>query len=207
MAEAAILLEEGVRMEEVDRAMVEWGFPVGPLTLYDEVGLDVAEKAGKILFAAFSDRFRPVDALERLTADGRLGRKNGRGFYRYDGGKRAGPDESAYACFGSPPRKEMPAAEIQERLASIMVNEAIRTLEEGVLRSARDGDVGAVLGIGFPPFRGGPFWYVDRTGAAALVERLHRLEAAHGARFAPAALLVRHAESGETFFPGASERS
>ena len=202
MAEAALLLDEGVRMEEIDAAMTAWGYPVGPITLYDEVGLDVAQKAGKILAAAFADRMQPSSVLDRMVADGRQGRKNGRGFFTYgEDGKKAGPDESVYAVIGSPAAKTVSRAEIQDRLGLMMVNEALRTLEEGVLRSARDGDVGAVLGIGFPPFRGGPFWYVDQTGAAAVLERMRALEAQHGPRFAPAALLVERARSGERFFP------
>jgi 3-hydroxyacyl-CoA dehydrogenase/enoyl-CoA hydratase/3-hydroxybutyryl-CoA epimerase len=202
MAEAALLLEEGVRMEDIDRAMTGWGYPVGPITLYDEVGLDVAAKAGKIMTEAFADRMEPSTVVDRLVADERLGRKNGRGFYRYEEGERKGPDESVYALIGNPPRREVPREEIQERLALVMVNEAVRTLEEGVLRSARDGDVGAIMGIGFPPFRGGPFWYVDQTGAGRVVERLRALEQKHGRRFAPAAMLERMAESGEKFFSG-----
>ncbi|HEX7241846.1 MAG TPA: 3-hydroxyacyl-CoA dehydrogenase NAD-binding domain-containing protein, partial [Longimicrobiaceae bacterium] len=206
MAEAALLLEEGVRMEEIDRAMTEWGYPVGPITLYDEVGLDVASKAGKIMAEAFADRMVPPTVIDRMVADGRMGRKNGKGFFRYEDGDRKGPDESVYALIGSPPRKAVPKAEIQERLALVMVNEAVRTLEEGVLRSARDGDVGAILGIGFPPFRGGPFWYVDQTGADRVLARLRALEAAHGPRFAPAPLLVEKAEGGGRFFdPAAAE--
>jgi 3-hydroxyacyl-CoA dehydrogenase/enoyl-CoA hydratase/3-hydroxybutyryl-CoA epimerase len=202
MAEAALLLEEGVRMEEIDAAMTAWGYAVGPITLYDEVGLDVAQKAGKIMAAAFSDRMTPSNVVDRMVADDRLGRKNGRGFYTYDGeGKKGGPDESAYALFGSPAARTLPRAEIQDRLALTMVNEALRTLEEGVLRTARDGDVGAVLGIGFAPFRGGPFWFVDQTGAAQVLERLRALEAKHGKRFAPARLLEERAASGELFFP------
>jgi 3-hydroxyacyl-CoA dehydrogenase/enoyl-CoA hydratase/3-hydroxybutyryl-CoA epimerase len=202
MAEAALLLEEGVRMEEIDAAMTAWGYAVGPITLYDEVGLDVAQKAGKIMAAAFSDRMTPSNVVDRMVADDRLGRKNGRGFYTYDGeGKKGGPDESAYALFGSPAARTLPRAEIQDRLALTMVNEALRTLEEGVLRTARDGDVGAVLGIGFAPFRGGPFWFVDQTGAAQVLERLRALEAKHGKRFAPARLLEERAASGERFFP------
>jgi 3-hydroxyacyl-CoA dehydrogenase/enoyl-CoA hydratase/3-hydroxybutyryl-CoA epimerase len=199
MNEAALLLEEGVPMEEIDRAMVEWGFPVGPLTLYDEVGLDVAAKSGAILQEAFGERVPGNAVIGKMVADGRLGRKNGRGFYRYEGGKRAGPDEGVYALAGAAPRRSMPAAEIQARLALGMVNEAVRALEDGVLRSARDGDVGAVMGIGFPPFRGGPFWYVDRTGPAEVLARLRELEHRHGARFAPAPLLVRTAEGGSSF--------
>jgi len=205
MAEAALLLEEGVRMEEIDAAMTAWGYPVGPITLYDEVGLDVAQKAGTILAAAFADRMRPSSVLDRMVADGRQGRKNGRGFFTYgEDGKKGAPDETVYAVIGGPAAKTLPRAEIQERLGLMMVNEALRTLEEGVLRSARDGDVGAVLGIGFPPFRGGPFWYVDQTGAAAVLERMRALEAKHGPRFAPAALLVERAASGERFFPDES---
>jgi 3-hydroxyacyl-CoA dehydrogenase/enoyl-CoA hydratase/3-hydroxybutyryl-CoA epimerase len=205
MAEAALLLEEGVRMEEIDAAMTSWGYPVGPITLYDEVGLDVAQKAGTILAAAFADRMQTSSVLDRMVADGRQGRKNGRGFFTYgEDGKKGEPDDSVYAVIGNPAAKTMPRAEIQERLGLMMVNEALRTLEEGVLRSARDGDVGAVLGIGFPPFRGGPFWYVDQTGAAAVLERMRALEAKHGHRFAPAALLVERAASGERFFPDES---
>lgn len=202
MAEAALLLQEGVRMEDLDKAMTGWGFPVGPVTLYDEVGLDVAQKAGKIMAAAFADRMgNPPTVLDKLVEDGRLGRKNGKGFYTYDGeGKKGDADEAVYALFGSPARKEMPREEIQERLGLAMVNEAIRTLEEGVLRSARDGDVGAVFGIGFPPFRGGPFWYVDTEGAQSVLGRLRALEARYGKRFAPAAMLEEMARDGRRFF-------
>jgi 3-hydroxyacyl-CoA dehydrogenase / enoyl-CoA hydratase / 3-hydroxybutyryl-CoA epimerase len=202
MAEAALLLEEGVRMEALDRAMTEWGFPVGPVTLYDEVGLDVAQKAGRIMADAFAHRMTPSTVVDRMVDDGRLGRKNEKGFYRYEDGEKKGPDETVYAVIGDPPRAEVPRAELQERLALVMVNEAVRTLEEGVLRSARDGDVGAVFGIGFPPFRGGPFWYVDRCGPEQVLERLRALESRYGARFAPAALLVEMAEEGRRFFPG-----
>src|SRR5690606_35447832 len=86
MNEAALLLEEGAAIEAVDEAMVEWGFPVGPITLYDEVGLDVAAKSGSIMAEAFSDRMRPNAVLETLVRDERLGRKNGRGFFRYEEG-------------------------------------------------------------------------------------------------------------------------
>ena len=200
MAEAALLLEEGVAIEEIDRAMTGWGYPVGPIKLYDEVGLDVAQKAGKIMSEAFADRFQPSQVVDRMVGDGRLGRKNGKGFYKYgEDGKAAGADDAVYALIGAAPRKTLPREEIQERLGLMMVNEAVRTLEEGVLRSARDGDVGAVLGIGFPPMRGGPFWYIDQTGAARVLERLRALEAKHGKRFAPARMLVEYAEGNKKF--------
>ncbi len=199
MNEAALLLEEGVAIEAVDAAMTGWGFPVGPITLFDEVGLDVATRSGAILQAAFGERLRPNRVVPMLVEDGRLGRKNGRGFYLYADGKKQGPDPEVYRMIGDPQRRELSAGEIQERLALGMVNEAVRCLEDGVLRSARDGDVGAVMGIGFPPFRGGPFWFLDHEGPARVVERLRALEAVHGSRFAPAPLLVQTAQKGERF--------
>jgi 3-hydroxyacyl-CoA dehydrogenase/enoyl-CoA hydratase/3-hydroxybutyryl-CoA epimerase len=201
MNEAALLLQEGVGMGEIDRALLDWGFPVGPIALYDEVGIDVAGKAGGIMTEAFGDRIHPNAVVPKMVEDGRLGRKNRRGFYRYDEeGKKAGPDETVYALIGATERRAVPRKQIQERLTLLMIGEAVRCLEDGVLHSARDGDVGAVLGIGFPPFRGGPFWYLDTAGPAAVLERLRALEAEHGPRFAPAPLLVQKAEGSGRFF-------
>ncbi|HEX6925723.1 MAG TPA: 3-hydroxyacyl-CoA dehydrogenase NAD-binding domain-containing protein [Longimicrobiaceae bacterium] len=205
MNEAALLLEEGAAIDEVDEAMTAWGFPVGPITLFDEVGLDVALKSGQILQEAFEERMTPNRVVPRLVEDGRLGRKNGRGFYQYAEGKKKGPDGTVYGLIGERARRRFDLTEIQERLALGMLNEAVRCLEDGVLRSARDGDVGAVMGIGFPPFRGGPFWYIDQVGASTIVGRLRVLERAHGARFAPATLLVEKAETGGRFHDRAGE--
>src|SRR5690606_38917595 len=120
---------------------------------------------------AFGERMQPSIALARLLADDRKGRKNGRGFYQYEEGKKTSPDNSVYPLLGSPPARIVPREEIQERLTLGMVNEAVRCLEDEVLRSAHDGDVGAVFGIGFPPFRGGPFWYLDAIGPSRIVGR------------------------------------
>jgi 3-hydroxyacyl-CoA dehydrogenase / enoyl-CoA hydratase / 3-hydroxybutyryl-CoA epimerase len=201
MNEAALLLEEGVAIEEVDRALTEWGMAVGPISLFDEVGLDVAAKAGKIMREAFGDRLPANRVVDQLVEDGRLGRKNGKGFFRYDDGKKGAPDPTVYPLIGNPQRRKIPRREIQDRVALMMVNEAIRTLEEGVIHTPNDGDVGAVLGLGFAPFRGGPFWYVDQSGAPTILARLRALEQQHGDRFAPARLLVQKAESGAGFFP------
>lgn len=201
MNEAALLLEQGVPMDEIDGAMVGWGFPVGPITLYDEVGLDVAAQSGQVLADAFAERLEPNRILALLLEDGRKGRKNGRGFYRYEKGKKSDPDESIYALIGAAPTRTLPREEIQERLALSMINEAVRCLEDDVLRNARDGDVGAVFGIGFPPFRGGPFWYLDQVGLPRVIDRLRALQAVHGDRFAPAELLLQKAEAGESFHP------
>ena len=197
--EAARLLEEGAGVERLDRSMVEFGFPVGPLTLLDEVGLDVAAKSSGVLHGAFGDRLAPTQGIQRLSEEGRHGRKNGRGFYRYEGGKRRGVDGSIYEILGARSRDAVPAEEARARMVFALLNEAARALHEDVVRSARDGDVGAVFGIGYPPFRGGPLRYLDSMGAAAAVAELRRLQQAWGPRFEPAPLLMQLADSGRRF--------
>ncbi|MCB1247047.1 MAG: fatty acid oxidation complex subunit alpha FadJ [Acidimicrobiia bacterium] len=194
--EAAFLLEEGASVEAIDGAMTAWGFPVGPLLLADEVGIDVGAHISEIFLGAFGERMRGPDMMAKLMADDRKGRKNGRGFYVYEDGERKGVDQTVYQALGLGDRKESDRTEIQERLSLAFLNEAARCLEEGILRSARDGDIGAVFGLGFPPFRGGPFWTIDQIGAANVVERLRGLEERFGSRFTPAQILIDHAESG-----------
>jgi len=197
--EAARLLVEGARVEEVDGALCDFGFPVGPVTLLDEVGLDVAEKVAKVLHQGFGERMAPAASLHQVVAAGRLGRKNGKGFYTYDG-RRKRVDVTVYDLLpGGRSRKAFAPEEIQERVALAMVNEAIRCLSEGIVRSPRDGDVGAVFGLGFPPFRGGPFRYADALGTGPLLARVRALADRHGARFAPAPLLSELGAAGRSF--------
>ncbi len=198
--EAGHLLVEGVPIDAVDGAMTRWGFPVGPVTLLDEVGLDVAAKAAAVMQEAFGERLKPRLDLSALVADRRLGRKNGRGFFFYRRGKRAGVDPTAGALLGLAPAAAPVSGDVAERLAFVMLNEAVRALEEGVIRSPRDGDIGAIFGIGFPPFRGGPFRALDAMGARTAVETLERLAAAHGDRFRPAAALADQARRGSRFY-------
>jgi 3-hydroxyacyl-CoA dehydrogenase/enoyl-CoA hydratase/3-hydroxybutyryl-CoA epimerase len=167
------------------------------VTLVDEVGIDVAAKIAGVLAEAYGDRMMMPDRFGRLAEDDRKGRKNGRGFYRYEHGEKGGVDESIYETLGLGPRVMLPERDIQERLALPFINEAARCLEEGILRSARDGDIGAIYGLGFPPFRGGPFRHLDQSGIAAAVERMDALADAHGDRFRPAGILRDHASSGE----------
>ncbi|HEU4641593.1 MAG TPA: fatty acid oxidation complex subunit alpha FadJ [Gemmatimonadaceae bacterium] len=203
MNEAGYLLDEGVPIDALDRAMVEFGFPVGPITLMDEVGLDVGGKVGLVIHEAFGERLAPSESLARVLADGRTGRKGGKGFYRYDAsGKKAGVDQSVYQLLPTGTnRVEVPVVEMQQRCTLAMVNEAVRCLEEGILRSPRDGDIGAVFGIGFPPFRGGPFRYTDAVGAANVVRQLEVYHGRFAPRFAPAPMLVEMARSGKRFYP------
>jgi 3-hydroxyacyl-CoA dehydrogenase/enoyl-CoA hydratase/3-hydroxybutyryl-CoA epimerase len=203
LAEAGRLLDEGGRIEEIDRALTGFGFPVGPITLLDEVGLDIAGKSAPILAAAFGERLAPAPALARVVAAGRLGRKGQSGFYRYDAeGKKGGVDESVYAFTAAGSVRASPPADvIVARTVLPMLNEAVRCLEEGIIRSPRDGDIGAVFGIGFPPFLGGPFRYLDALGAATVVERLRALDREHPGRYTPCARLEQHAASGAPFHP------
>lgn len=198
--EALYLLADGASVEAIDGAMVQWGFPVGPLLLSDEIGLDVGAHIGQIMVDAFGDRMAGPDMMPALLDDDRKGRKNGRGFYSYnENGKRGGVDESVYSALGLGPRRQLPSSELEDRMALAMINEAARCLEDGILQSSLDGDMGAVMGLGFPPFRGGPFWWIDREGAGKIVDRLDALAERHGERFAAAQILRDHAESGKKF--------
>jgi 3-hydroxyacyl-CoA dehydrogenase/enoyl-CoA hydratase/3-hydroxybutyryl-CoA epimerase len=198
--EAGRMIGEGVPIEDIDQAGKRFGFPVGPVTLLDEVGLDVAHKASLVMHHAYGDRLTPVVGLSRMLDADRLGRKNGRGFYQYDKGKRKGVDQSVYEVFDVDPRP-VPDLDIEKRLVFAMLNEAARALDEEVVRSARDGDIGAIFGIGFPPFRGGPLRHLDDLGAAHAVDTLERLAQAYGDRLTPAPILQRMAASNLRFHP------
>ena len=203
MNEAGHLLDKGAAIETIDRALVEFGFPVGPVTLLDEVGLDVGGKVGQVIADAFGARLAPAQSLQRVVSAGRLGRKGGQGFYRYDAaGKKGEVDETVYELLPSGHRRtDITAEDIQQRTVLAMVNEAARCLEEGILRSPRDGDIGAVFGIGFPPFRGGPFRYLDTISIPTVVRQLESLHARFSPRFEPAAILVDMARNARRFYP------
>jgi 3-hydroxyacyl-CoA dehydrogenase/enoyl-CoA hydratase/3-hydroxybutyryl-CoA epimerase len=203
MNEAAYVLSEGVAIDFLDAAMVRFGWPVGPIVLMDEVGLDVGAKVGKVMQKAFGGRFEPPANSDAVVKDGREGRKNGRGFYLYGEAAKAGKkqvDESVYEILGVRPHRDVDPEDLALRLTLQFVNEAARCFGEGILRSARDGDIGAIFGLGFPPFLGGPFHYADQRSAAGIVADLERFRAKHGDRFEPAPLLVDMARSGATFY-------
>ncbi len=199
--EAGHILSEGVAVDRIDRALKNAGFPVGPITLLDEVGIDVGTKIAPILAEAFGDRMLPPKLFEKLQQDDRKGKKNKRGFYDYssDKGKRQ-VDQSIYALLGVQPNNMMSEQDIVERCLLQMVNESVLCLQEGILNSARDGDIGAIFGLGFPPFSGGPFRYVDAQGVNTIVDKLKQLESQFGERFAPAKMLVEMAEKGTNFY-------
>ncbi len=198
--EAGHLLAEGTPIEAIDRTMTRWGFPVGPIALLDEVGLDVAAKAGAVMHEAFGERLKPSEVVAKMIADQRLGRKNGRGFYHYHQGHKTGVDEKVYDLLGIRPQEKHSPATIEQRLVYIMLNEAAMTAGEGVVRSPRDGDIGAIFGIGYPPFRGGPLRVIDDLGAANVGHTLKELASAYGDRFLPCEALVRMADEGKRFY-------
>ena len=199
MNEAAQLLLEGAPVEDLDRALTDFGFPVGPITLLDEVGIDVGAEGGQDP----ARRLRRAHGGARGALEGGGGgtaRPQERQGLLHLRREEEGVDETVYDLLpGGRRRKRIPREEIAERVALQMVNEAIRCLGEGILRSARDGDVGAVFGLGFPPFRGGPFRYADALGTKALLDTMRRLEGRFGPRFEPAPLLVELGKAGRPF--------
>ncbi len=199
--EAVMALLEGASVEDVDGALTAFGFPVGPVTLLDEVGIDVGAKVAKVMHGAFGERMAVPEAMGKVLESGRLGRKNGKGFYTYgDPQRKKTVDATVYDVLpGGRRRRRADREDVAERCVLQMVNEAILTLGEGVLRGARDGDVGAVFGLGFPPFLGGPFRWVDAQGSARVLERMRRLEGRFGLRFRPAPLLVERGGANRPF--------
>src|SRR5947209_2198431 len=200
--EAAFMFNDGAAVEDIDRALVDFGFPLGPMKLLDEVGIDVGSKVAHVMHEAFGARLAPPAGFDKLVESGRLGRKSKKGFYLYGESKEKEVDRTVYDLTAQGQRRSSPTTgEIAERCVLQMVNEAAHCLGEGILRSARDGDVGAVFGLGWPPFRGGPLRYADSLGAPQVVERLRRYQDKFGVRFTPAPKLVQLAGSGGRFHP------
>lgn len=207
--EAARLLAEGAGVRDIDDALTDAGFPVGPMTLLDEVGVDVGMKVGPILQAAFGERMGAPDASRQMIEAGYLGRKTGKGFYDYEAdkikGKRPVNAElekllaAQHSGSGKPTREE-----IVERCTLAFANEAAHCLSEDIVSDPMQGDIGAVFGLGFLPFTGGPFRYIDAVGVDAFVARLQTLVEAHGSRFEPAPILQTMAaakgRSGQRFY-------
>lgn len=200
--EAAWILQEGGRIEDIDQAMIEFGFPVGPFKLMDEVGIDVVMGASKVLQAGFPDRWRAPESLMVVATEGRKGRKNQHGFYLYNDkspGRKV--DESVYTRLptGSD-RRHVDRELVQQRCWLAMLNESVYALDEKIVRNARDADIGVVFGLGFPPFRGGVFHYADSLGLNVVTEQLTQLADKFGERLRPAPLLSGMARRGERFF-------
>ena len=203
MNEALLLLEEGASIKQVDRAATAFGMPMGPIALYDTVGLDVAVHAGGVMAAAFPDRTVPSAILPAMVEAGRIGKKVGRGFFDYGGKKsdqgKESPGTEAIIAANRRGERKFSGEEIADRLMLPMLLEATRVLEDGVAANVRDVDLALIYGIGFPPFRGGLFFWADTVGAAAIVEKLKAYNSL-GERFASTPLLSAVAQTGGKFY-------
>jgi 3-hydroxyacyl-CoA dehydrogenase/enoyl-CoA hydratase/3-hydroxybutyryl-CoA epimerase len=203
MNEAGHLLTEGASVEAIDEAALDFGMPMGPLRLTDEVGIDVGRHAGTAMSEALGDRLSPSPALVRVAETGRLGRKGGLGFYRYEKGKAAGVDPGIYTALeGAVPtqRVAFKRQAIRRRLVLVMVNEAARLLDEGIVTRASDVDLAMIMGTGFPPFRGGLLRFADVTHPRVICSRLEELQGEYGDRFEPAPLVRELAQSDTSFY-------
>ena len=201
MNESGFLLEEGNSIESIDKAMTDFGMPMGPLTLLDEVGIDVAAKVSQILSTAFASRMGETSkVVDALYADGRHGKKNGKGVYKYENGKRSVPDPAVYKLVGVTRPHPVDARNAVERMIFAMVNEAALILEERIVGSSGELDLAMIMGTGFPPFRGGLLRYADALGLPYILARLDELSTKVGARFTASAPLRRLAETDGKFY-------
>ena len=200
--EAVYLLAEGVAIPAIDEALLNFGMPMGPMELIDEVGVDVGEKVSHILHQAFGDRMKPSPINSKAVAAGRLGKKNGKGLYVYEGPKKEKKvDSSVYHVIGVQPSSvSLSKEEMVERCILPMINEAARCLDEQVVKTAAEVDLGMIMGTGFPPFRGGLLRYADTLGIQTIVDRLKKYEERFGARFTPAPALIARVKSGTKFY-------
>lgn len=202
MNEAMFLFEEGVSVERIDRVMKDFGMPMGPMRLVDEVGIDVGAKVAKILQNAFGARAQASPLSEVIAASGRLGKKNGKGFYLYENGKEAGIDESILEVVKNRNTRSagLTDGELMQRMTYPMINEAALALREGVVKTPGEVDLGMIMGTGFPPFRGGLLRYADSEGVKRIVETLERFSGAGGGeRLKPNEALKAVAQKGGFF--------
>ena len=196
LLDAAQLFEDGIDAVEIDRALTEWGMPMGPLRLIDEIGVDITIDIAATLEKAYGARNKTPAILTQMRSKGFLGRKSGSGFYKYEG-KTQTANEALEGWRSS--RRSPQVSGLAERLILLMVNEAARCLEEGVVATPEDADYGMVLGTGFPTFRGGPLRAAEAMGIKQVVQKLEEL-ARGDQKFTPCDSLRNLAQTGATFY-------
>jgi 3-hydroxyacyl-CoA dehydrogenase/enoyl-CoA hydratase/3-hydroxybutyryl-CoA epimerase len=206
LLEALILIEEGVRIEQIDKALKNLGMPVGPVALLDEVGIDVGVH---VMSGNMTDLIKDRDGIKlnysmpKMLEDGLSGRKSKKGFYNYvkkkGKVKKGKVNEGVYKYFDSPVAKKINDKEITERCILILLNEAVWALEEGIIENITDGDIGGVFGIGFLPWSGGPFSYMNQTGISNIVDKMRHYQNLYGNKFQPRPMLIKMVEKNEKF--------
>ena len=200
LLDAAEMFQNGVSAEEIDNALLEWGMPMGPLRLIDEIGIDITVDIAATLEKAFGARDQAPEILQKMYAEKILGRKTGAGFYKYEG-KQQTPNDSLQQ-WRQESGEKFGLENITHRLVYLMVNEAARCLEEKVVATPEDADYGMILGTGFPVYRGGPLRYAESVGLTKVVTDMDGIHSRAGEKFAPCDLLRQHSQNGTTFYQG-----
>ncbi len=198
LLDAAELFENGVEAEKIDNALVEWGMPMGPLRLIDEIGIDVTVDIATTLEKAYGRRDRAPEILRSMRESKLLGRKSGGGFYKYEGREQL-PNPPPPGTGSAAASESVAKADLAQRLMFLMVNEAARCIEEKVIESSEDADYGMILGTGFAPHRGGPLRFAEHFGLKKIVEEMNRL-AQSDEKFVPCEILKKHARDGTKFY-------
>jgi 3-hydroxyacyl-CoA dehydrogenase len=207
--ECLFMLEEGALPEQIDAALTDFGFAMGPLAVGDLAGLDIGWR-NATLRRQLRELGRDCDLLDRMVAANRLGQKTGAGWYRYEAGSRKPTPDPAveamlieHAHARGIERRAIAPAEVVERCLIGMINEGAKIIDEGVVSRASDVDVVWLAGYGFPRYRGGPLFYADRLGAKHVLERIRALRERFGAAYwTPAPALERLAAAGRVFYSG-----
>jgi 3-hydroxyacyl-CoA dehydrogenase/enoyl-CoA hydratase/3-hydroxybutyryl-CoA epimerase len=190
---------EGHHMLEVDRYMTKFGMPMGPVTLADEVGIDVGFKVAQILEKTYGARMKVNEILQQVYEKKWLGKKVGKGFYLHDDKKKTrkpNPELNELLVNKKPTTDRR---DVLDRMVLLMINEAAMILEEGVAMRAEDIDIGMIFGTGFPPFRGGLLKYADDLGVTNIIKRLEELSLKYGNRFLPAKILIKYSQENKKF--------
>ena len=206
LVESLLMIEEGVRIDNIDKALTDHGMPIGPIALLDEVGIDVGVHVMSGNMADLiknRDGFKMNYSMPKMFEDGLLGRKSKKGFYNYQTKnkrlKKNGVNEQVYQYFDNPKVHTLSNEEITERAILMLLNEAVWCLEDNIIENTEDGDIGAVFGIGFLPWSAGPFSYMNLLGISKVVERLEFYEYKFGPKFKPRPLLLEMLKEGKKF--------
>jgi 3-hydroxyacyl-CoA dehydrogenase/enoyl-CoA hydratase/3-hydroxybutyryl-CoA epimerase len=198
LLEAVNLFEKGVSPDKIDNALVEWGMPMGPLRLIDEIGVDITVDIAETLAKAYNRRDQAPEILRHMREANMLGRKTGSGFYKYEG-KQQTPNESLEQ-WRQKSMLQITGEAINIQLILLMINEAARCIEEQVVEKPEDVDYGMILGVGFPPYRGGPLRFAENYGLKNIWTGLDKLRDFVDRKFTPCELLKKHAHDRTTFY-------